>query len=445
MASAVETEPLTSNVTRTPDELLSPETGQPTRVRYLVLAVIFLLAVITYLDRVCISIAAPFISSELGLSAVQMGTVFSIFAFAYALFEIPTGWLGDRFGPRRVLSRVVIWWSLFTVFTGMTRGFHSLLAVRFLFGAGEAGAYPNITRALASWFPLRRRGTALGIVWMGSRLGAAISPPLVLFLITRFGWRGTFYILGVVGVVWAVFWIGWYRDDPAQKRSVNAAELELLRKDKVETLARPVTHLPWRQLFSSSTLLSIYLMYFTLGFVYYLYITWFPTYLMKARGMTLAQMGVYASLPLAFSAVATLVGGVTTDWLVRRWGLRWGRAGVGIFGCSASAIFLLAGLQVSDVRISVLLISLSAASSDFTLAASWSTCADIGGRLAGTISGTMNMVGNFGSMLSPLLMGFFIQTFGNWNMTFYIAAGLNVVGMVLWLKIDASKPIVIEA
>ena len=444
MANVVDTNRVTV-ITNSEQDLVSSEVEKPTRVRYQVLFVIFLLAIITYLDRVCISIAAPSISSELGLNEVQMGTVFSIFAFAYALFEIPTGWLGDRLGPRRVLSRVVIWWSMFTVFTGMTRGFHSLLAVRFLFGAGEAGAYPNINRTLSSWFPLRARGTALGVVWTGSRLGAAISPPVVLFLMGRVGWRGTFYLLGVIGVIWAVFWIAWFRDDPAKKKSVNQAEIDLLKRNKSEIAARPVTHLPWRQLFSNSTLLSIYLMYFTLGFVYYLYITWFPTYLMKARGMTMAQMGVYASLPLAFSAVATLIGGFSTDWLVRRLGLRWGRAGVGIFGCFASVVFLLAGLQVSDVRISVLLISLSAASSDFTLAASWSTCADIGGRLAGTISGTMNMVGNVGSMLSPLLMGYLIQSFGNWNLTFYIAAGLNVVGMLLWLKIDASRPLSTEA
>jgi len=444
MANVVDTNRVTV-ITNSEQDLVSSEVEKPTRVRYQVLFVIFLLAIITYLDRVCISIAAPSISSELGLNEVQMGTVFSIFAFAYALFEIPTGWLGDRLGPRRVLSRVVIWWSMFTVFTGMTRGFHSLLVVRFLFGAGEAGAYPNINRTLSSWFPLRARGTALGVVWTGSRLGAAISPPVVLFLMGRVGWRGTFYLLGVIGVIWAVFWITWFRDDPAQKKSVNQAEIDLLKRNKSEIVARPVTHLPWRQLFSNSTLLSIYLMYFTLGFVYYLYITWFPTYLMKARGMTMAQMGVYASLPLAFSAVATLIGGFSTDWLVRRLGLRWGRAGVGIFGCAASVVFLLAGLQVSDVRISVLLISLSAASSDFTLAASWSTCADIGGRLAGTISGTMNMVGNVGSMLSPLLMGYLIQSFGNWNLTFYIAAGLNVVGMLLWLKIDASRPLSTEA
>jgi sugar phosphate permease len=421
------------------DGLTSPKAVKPTKVRYQVLLVIFLLAVITYLDRVCISIAAPFISSELGLNEVQMGSVFSIFALAYALFEIPTGWLGDRLGPRRVLSRVVIWWSMFTVFTGLVKGFHSLLAVRFLFGAGEAGAYPNINRTLTSWFPVKTRGTALGIVWMGSRLGAAISPPLVLFLMTWFGWRGTFYFLGLVGVVWAVFWIAWFRDDPARKKSVNQAEIELLQKDKSEAPADRVSHLPWRQLFTNSTLLSIYLMYFTLGFVYYLYITWFPTYLIKARGMTMSQMGIYASLPLAFSAVATLGGGFSTDWLVRRLGLRWGRAGIGMFGCFASVIFLVSGLRVSDVHISVLLISLSAASSDFTLAASWSTCADIGGRFAGTISGTMNMVGNFGSMLSPLLMGYLISSFGSWNLTFYIAAALNVIGMLLWLKIDASR------
>ena len=415
---------------------------KPTRIRYFVLAALFCLAAFTYLDRVCISLATPWIIHDLGLSPLQMGMVFSVFAAAYALFEVPTGWLGDRLGPRRVLARVLGWWSIFTAATGLTQGFSSLMIVRFFFGVGEAGAYPNMTRAVASWFPRERRGVAMGTIWMGSRLGAALTPPLVLFSIRHVGWRVTFQILGALGLLLAVLWYAWFRDKPSEVRTVNADEAELIAGSGGLITDPGNTAVPWKTIMASANLWAVNAMYFTLGFTYYLYISWFPTYLVKHRDVPLSQLALYASMPLIFSTVASLAGGVVTDRLVCRFGVAWARRAVGMLGCAGAAICLICGVLSRDVFSSVILISFAAGASDFTLAAAWASCADIGGAAAGTVSGAMNMTGNIGAALSPALMGLLIEKTANWNITFYIAAILNIVGMALWFFIHADQPLI---
>jgi sugar phosphate permease len=417
--------------------------ARPTRIRYRVLIVLFGLAAFTYLDRVCISMAAPWIIRDLQLTPVQMGMVFSIFAAAYALFEVPTGWLGDRLGARRVLARVLAWWSVFTAATGWTQGFSSLIAVRFLFGAGEAGAYPNMTRAVAEWFPQKRRGMAMGTIWMGSRLGAAITPPLVLFSIHLVGWRNTFHILGVAGILLAVLWYLWFRDSPAEMHGVNTAEAQYIADGSSPLTSHSA--IPWKLILKSSNLWALNLMYFTLGFTYYLYISWFPLYLVQHRGVSLSQLALYASLPLLFSTIASMAGGLVTDMLILPLGVAWARRSVGILGCATAAIALTSGILTQNMHASVILISLAAGASDFILAAAWASCADIGGAAAGTVSGAMNMTGNIGAALSPALMGLLIEKTANWNLTFLIAAGLNLVGMVLWLYIRADRKLVSQS
>lgn len=417
--------------------------ARPTHVRYLVLAALFALAGFTYLDRVCISLAAPWIMRDLHMTPLQMGSVFSIFAAAYALFEVPTGWLGDRLGARRVLARVIAWWSVFTAATGWGQGFASLITVRFLFGAGEAGAYPNMTRAVVSWFPQKRRGLAMGTIWTGSRLGAAATPPLVLFSIRAIGWRSTFHLLGAFGIVLAALWYLWFRDRPYEMRGVNAAEISLI--EDVATPAAAHNAVPWKSIIRSRNLWALDLMYFTLGFTYYLYISWFPLYLVKHRGVPISQLALYASLPLIFSTVASMTGGLVTDMLVPRFGVTWARRSVGMLGCATAAICLSGGILMQEVHVSVALISLAAGASDFVLAAAWASCADIGGAAAGTVSGAMNMIGNVGAALSPILMGLLIEKTGNWNLTFLIAAGLNLIGMLLWLFVRADNTLIFSA
>ncbi len=412
---------------------------RPTRKRYYVLGVLFGLAGFTYLDRVCISLAAPWMIHDLRLTPIEMGMVFSVFAAAYALFEMPTGRLGDRLGPRRVLARVLAWWSVFTAATGWTQSFSSLLVVRFLFGAGEAGAYPNMTRAVAEWFPSKRRGMAMGTIWMGSRLGAALTPSLVLFSIHLVGWRSTFHILGAAGIGLAALWYVWFRDRPSEMGGVNAAELQFIRHDAAPDAAHAQT--PWKFILRNRNLWALYSMYFTLGFTYYLYISWFPLYLVKHRHVSIAHLALFASLPLLVATVTSITGGIVTDLLVSPLGLVWARRTVGMIGCFTAAVCLTSGILTKNLIASVILIALAAGASDFVLPAAWAACTDINSAAAGTISGAMNMVGNIGAALSPVLMGMVIQKTSNWNLTFLIAAGLNMVGMVLWLYIRSDRPL----
>ena len=246
-----------------------------TRVRYRVLWMTFLLAIITFLDRVCISIAAPFMMDDLGLTLVQMSLVFSAFTLAYSLFEVPSGWLGDVIGPRRVLTRIVLWWSAFTALTGAAQGFRSLLAIRFLFGAGEAGAFPNAVRSFSQWFPMRERGKANGVLFFGSRLGGALTAPLALALIQVWGWRASFAAFGCVGVAWAVVWYRFYRDSPAEHPAVDAEELAWITQDG--RAAERESGTPWAAILASPNLYAICAMYFALGYGLYFYFTWLPT------------------------------------------------------------------------------------------------------------------------------------------------------------------------
>src|SRR5216117_3998973 len=310
-----------------------------TRVRTRVLGFAFLLAVVTYLDRICISAAAPFIMEDLHLSILQMSAVFSAFTLAYSLFEIPSGWLGDVKGPRRVLTRIVLWWSAFTMLTGVARGYQSLLAIRFFFGAGEAGAFPNIARSFSQWFPIRERGRANGVMFLGSRIGGMLSAPIALQLVARWGWRTSFVFFGLLGLVWAAAWFTWYRDRPEDHPGVSAKELAWIRQDTQDTNLRPRLTVrsrdgggaktPWATLLRSRNLYAICAMYFAFGYGLYFYFTWLPTYLIKELGFSLFSGGLFAALPFLLAGIADLAGGWLTDSLTRRHGLKVGRCYLG--------------------------------------------------------------------------------------------------------------------
>src|SRR5687767_3911073 len=301
----------------------------PARVRARVLGFAFSLAAITYLDRNCISAAAPFIIDDLGLSVLEMSVVFSAFTLAYPLFEVPSGWLGDVKGPRRVLTRIVVWWSAFTMLTAAAQGFRSLVVIRFLFGASEAGAFPNIARSFSKWFPLRERGRANGVMFLGSRVGGMLSAPIALLLIAQWGWRASFIAFGLLGIVWAAAWYAWYRDRPEDHPSMTADELAWIQQD-----ARPVDsgRTPWRALLRSRNLYALCGMYFAFGYGLYFYFTWLPTYLIKELGFSLLAGGIFAALPFLLAGVADVGGGWLTDTLSRARGLRVGRC---YLGCAA--------------------------------------------------------------------------------------------------------------
>jgi len=410
--------------------------AQPTRVRHKLLRFTFALSIITYVDRVCISTAAGSITRELNLSTAQMAWAFSAFTLAYAIFEIPSGRLGDTIGPRKVLTRIVLWWSAFTMATGLVWSYVSILTARFLFGAGEAGAFPNMSRSLSSWFPERERGTAHGVMFMGSRLGGAVTPLLVTPIMAYAGWRTSFWIFGTLGVVWCLFWWRWFRDDPAKHPDVNAAELSIIRESGAH---QPVAEMPWQQLFKLQ-LLWISLMYFCYGYSLYFYLTWLPTYLKQIRGFSDASTSVVHTIVLLTAAATSILGGRLTDFLVRRFGLRIGRS-IGVVALPVSGIALAgAALTSSNVAAAVLL-AISAGAGDLCLSSCWAICHDVGQEASGTVTGCMNTFANIGGALSPLVVGYSVKWWGSWTIPLLIASGVSVAGGLLTLWIDPRKPL----
>lgn len=430
----------------------------PSRVRGRVLAFAFVLTVVTYLDRVCISAAAPAIMKELNLSVLQMSAVFSAFILAYSMFEVPSGWLGDVRGPRRVLTRIVIWWSAFTMLTGAAQGFRSLVAIRFLFGAGEAGAFPNIIRSFARWFPLRERGRASGIMFLGSRVGGMLSAPIALLLINRIGWRLSFVAFGAIGFVWAAAWAWWYRDRPSEHPSVNAEELAWIEQDagrlrqgsgeprrslgaKSGVAEAHVVATPWRQLLTSRNVWAICAMYSAYGYGLYFYLTWLPTYLISELGFSTLGGGFFASLPFLLAGIADVVGGWLTDRLAGRYSLRIARCGLGSAAFATTAVLLLASTLTPSPTAKAILLALALGSADLSLSACWAAPLDVAAAHAGVITGLMNTFGNLGGLLAPLVVGWAVERQHSWTLPFHITAFVYALGAIAWLAIDPNRKI----
>lgn len=399
--------------------------------RHKVLALAVALAFITYLDRVCISVTAPAIMRDLALTPVQMSFIFSSFTLAYALFEAPTGWWGDRVGPRRVLTRIVVWWSVFTAATASATGFHSLAILRFLFGAGEAGAWPNVAKALSRWFPSGERGTAQGIFFMGAHLGGGVTPVVVALLARRLHWRAVFVLFSLFGFAWAGVWRIWFRDDPAEHRAVSAAELEHIRAGA--TVAAN-DHISGFRMLADPSVIAICAAYFTQGYGFYFYITWLPTYLQQTKGVGAAVMALLAGLPLLLSVVADLLGGLTTDHLTRRYGFRIGRCGVAGVSLAVAALAIAVAAVSPQSVFSACLIALGAASSNFLLGASWGACVDIAGRNAGVVSAAMNTAGQIGGTLSPIVFAWVTERWES-ACALGIIALLYLVGAACWIVV----------
>ena len=419
-----------------------------TRVRGRVLAFAFLLAVVTYLDRICISAAAPFIMDDLHLTVLQMSVVFSAFTLAYSLFEIPSGWLGDVKGPRRVLTRIVLWWSAFTMLTGAAQGLRSLVVIRFLFGAGEAGAFPNIARSFSRWFPVRERGRANGVMFLGSRIGGMLSAPIALVLVTRWGWRASFVLFGTLGIVWAAAWYAWYRDRPEERADVSPDELAWIHQDAARPLHAgdgDVSRTPWRTLLTSRNLYAICAMYFAFGYGLYFYFTWLPTYLIKVLGFSLMSGGLFAALPFLLAGIADVVGGWLTDYLARTRGLRVARCHLGFAAFLTCGALVFASTMPLAPTGKAILLALALASADLALGACWAAPIDIAPDHAGVITGFMNTLGNLGGMVGPLVVGYAVDRWGSWNFAFYITAIVYVSGAVAWLAIDPTRRLLRES
>jgi ACS family glucarate transporter-like MFS transporter len=415
----------------------------PTRVRHKVLGMCMLLASITYLDRVAISVTAADMRRDLGLSVVQMSWVFSAFVLSYGLFEIPTGWWGDRVGARRILTRIVTWWSAFTVLTGAAFSYSQLLVTRFLFGAGEAGAWPNVAIVFSRWIPQRERGTAQGLFFMGAHAAAGLTPILVATLSLYFHWRVLFVMFGAIGFVWSLAWYRWYRDMPREHASVSPEERDYIEAGTLGSTKHDFSHTPWKRLLANRSIVFMCLMYFTQVYGFYLFITWMPTYFRESRGFETVALGLIAGLPMTLSAVADLVGGVSTDRMVRRFGTRTGRTVVGFVSLASAGIFMISGTFIANPYLAAVLLAIGAACSNLLLAAAWNTAVDVGGIHSGVVGATMNTAGQVAGFLSPLVTGYIVQYYSNWDAPLYITGVLYLLGALCWFGIE-QKPAALD-
>jgi ACS family glucarate transporter-like MFS transporter len=415
----------------------------PTRARHIVTAFAVSLAMITYIDRVCISQTAPAMRQDLGLSAIEMGRAFSVFAWAYALFEVPGGWLGDRLGPRRVLMRVVLWWSFFTAATGWVWNSTSLIVTRTLFGAGEAGCFPNLTRVFTTWLPASKRERSQAILWLSARWGGALTPLLVAYVLDYVSWRRAFELFGLLGVAWAVAFYWWYRDDPRTHPGVNSAELAMLPPHGETAVVHSV---PWRLLVSNTSVWLLCAQYMCLSYGWWFYITWLPTYLRDARGLSVKYGALLAGLPLLLGGIGNVVSAVFVGPLTRMSNsVVLARRILAVTGFAGASVSVLVFTRIQDPTSAMLVLGLASFFNDFAMPPAWAACMDIGGRCSGTVSGSMNMMGNIAGGLSPLVVGYLLAwTAGDWTLTFYISAAVYMMGGVCWLFIDSRTPLAVE-
>jgi MFS family permease len=398
-----------------------------TSARYRVTAFAISLAALAYMQRVAISQAAPSIQTDLGLNKEQIGQVFGAFGLAYALFEIPNGLLGDRLGVRATLTRIVVAWSVFTALTGAAWNFASMWLARFLFGAGEAGCFPNLTRMLSTWLPQRSRLRAQALMWACSRWAGAFTPLLVLALVQWQGWRWAFVLLAVLGFVWAAVFYRWFRDDPAQHPAVNAQELELLRESRVLTTQEGDAQW-YRALFKRPVVLLL-LQYFCFSFVWYFYVTWLPTYLREGRHVSATEAAALSTLPLLLGGIGSLVAGYAAARIRRRH--------IAVFGFVLSGVFLFLVTRIDSTPAAMLAMGLASFCSDLTMPISWNACVEIGRRNTATLSGAMNMFGNFAGFVAPVVGGKLLSsTADNWNLLLYLMVGASLLAAACWAFLE---------
>jgi MFS family permease len=412
---------------------------RPSTTRYRVLGLTFLMAFMMYMERGAIGAAAPSIMREFHVNKITMGWSISAFNWSYALFQVPGGWLADRFGARIVLTVSMLWWSVFTAATGLTFSVTSLAATRFLFGVGEAAAFPSGSRALLNWLPVARRAFGQGFQHSGSRLGAALAPAMVMFLIARSGWRIVFMMFGAVGILWAIGWFLYYRNSPCEHSGVNRAELALISNG---VCLSPVAKasVPWRLILRSTDVWLLSLTYFCYGCVLWLYLAWLPTYLQEARHFSLTQSGL-AGVPLLAATLTNVLGGLFSDALSTRWrDIRRGRVYVAVFGFGLASLMLVPGVASGSPVMCLSFLTLALASLELTVPVSWAMAIDLGGEFSGSVSSVMNTCGNLGGAFSAVAVGYLATSFG-WTAPFMLASSLCLVSALLASRIDPLRAI----
>jgi sugar phosphate permease len=420
----------------------------PTKTRWLVLLLISLMYMITYMDRTGISIAAPPMAKEFGLSQTALGIVFSVFLWAYALGQIPLGSLADRLGPRLVLLIIVPCWSVMTAMTAIAGGLASLIVIRFVFGLAEAGAFPTATRAMQLWFPKAERGIVHGVTHSFSRFAVAIVSFIAVSIMVAFGWRWIFYVFGAAGLLWSVAFYFLYRNLPEEDAKVNQSELAQIRGRDLDGAIKQVDlhqHVapPWRVIFRSANMWYIAAGYCCFYYGTYFFMTWFPTYLLEYRHLSLKSVGVLASLPLLAGMVGDIVGGTLTDTVYRKTGkLKFARRVVAAPAMLVSGACLIPAAMTHSAGTAILCLTASLFFLELVISPAWAVPMDVGGEYSGTVSGVMNMAGSLAASLSPIIFGALVQR-GFWITPFFITAGVLLTGALIWaFLIDPERSVV---
>lgn len=407
-------------------------------VRWQMVAFLFVFSFLTIVDRVAISAAQGDMARELGISNVAFGFVFGVFALGYAIFQVPSGVAADRFGPRAFLAGIVLFWSLFTGLTGLVYSATALIVIRFVFGAMEAGIYPTASRAIYNWLPTGRRGAAQGILFIGSRLGAAFGLSVVSFIVARFGWRVSFWLLACAGVLLAAFWYAWFRNRPEEKAGVSAAEIEYIHSDPAPTPAAGQASGLGKLLLAPSALLLM-AQYFASNFTFFIAFSWLLPYLRIHYRLSLAEAGAYASIPLYFGAFANWSSGMAVDWLYKRGHRLASRRAPAIAGFALGTVALIAAASMPTVTGAVICFALATLGVDLTLSPSWTACQDLAGPRTGALSGAMNMIGNVGSFISSVTFPWLLAVTGSAATYFYVAAGINAIATLCWWRIRTER------
>jgi MFS transporter, ACS family, glucarate transporter len=408
--------------------------------RWIVVACTFLIAAVSYLDRNNISIAASSLQREFALTNVQLGTVFSAFIMGYAFTQPIAGRIADRFGAARVIGLAILWWSLFTALlplvpSGMPASMAILLAVRFLLGVGESVIFPASNRLVANWIPSHERGVANGLIFAGVGVGGASAPPLITFIMLSHSWRWAFWLCALIGVAAGMLWVALIRNSPAENRHVGAAERTYIEAGLAvhsKNAGRPAA---WLEIASDRHVLMLTLSYFCYGYAAYIFFTWFFKYLSDVRGLNLKSSALYATLPFIAMALASWLGGLTSDKLVAVTGKRFARCGVAGLSMFTASMFVFAATQVADARVAAIVLAGGAGALYFAQSAFWAMSADIGGPSAGLLSGIMNMGCQIGGVVTAALTPVVANSYG-WTASFAITALVALAGAAAWIFVD---------
>jgi len=407
--------------------------------RYRVLLFLFFLTLITYLDRICISLVGVRIKSEFNLTNAQFGWVLASFSLAYALFEIPSGILGDRIGQRAVLIRIVLWWSLFTVLTGFTTGLISLLFVRFLFGVGESGAYPNSGATVARWFPANEISRGVSWFTIGSNAGAAIAPLIVIPIAAVYGWRTTFYINGLIGLLWVAVCIFWFRNNPSEMKGISKDEINYIEKNRIINTHQNIFQ--WGKVLKNQSVWGLLVSFFSTQWALYFFVAWMPVYLQEGRQFSESGMKLVTSWLFIIGGLSALIAGFLIDWIVKRKGLRTGRKICGVTAVGMMAIAFLVAAMTSNNSVVIICFFTGNFFLWHSIICAVSACIDIGGKRVATLYGLMNFVGQIGAFFLAATFGNIVDTTHNFNAPLYLTAALLVIGSLSWLLVKADKPL----